>query len=301
MYAVVVRQRGGPEVLELVRFPDPAPEPARVVVAVQAAGVNPTDLAARVGKVRGQARMPYVLGWDFAGQVLEAAPDVAGWRAGDPVLGMVPWYDIGGSVGAYTSHLLTDAAWLVRRTQHLDAVTAATLPLAGLTAVQALDALGMPASCDVLVTGASGAVGGFAVQLAARRGHRVTALGSSGDMAWCGSLGAEVAVERLAEFSGRSTFRYVLDAVPLGPPVLPLVADGGRVVTTRRTPPPDRSVEQVDILVRPDPATLAELAQLLAAGSLRTRVAATLPLAEAARAHALVEGRGLRGKVVLTP
>lgn len=168
--------------------------------------------------------------------------------------------------------------------------------------VQALSLLGLDEPATVLVTGASGGVGGFATQPAARRGHRVLAVASDGDEAWVSGLGAAEVIPRSADLASVGPVPAVLDAVPVGEAATAAVADGGTVVTTRPTPPidPSRGVNQQLQLVRLDRGSLAELVRELAAGTLRTRVAAEMPLTEAAEAHRLVEAGGLRGKVVLT-
>ena len=154
----------------------------------------------------------------------------------------------------------------------------------------------------VLVTGASGGVGGFAAQLAAERGHHVFAVASDDDEAWVGGLGAAEVIPRSANLASVGPVPVVLDAVPLGEAAATAVEDGGNIVTTRPTPPTDprRGVHQHLQLIQPDRKLLAELVGQVAAGKLHTRVAATMPLTEAAEAHRLVEAGGLRGKIVLT-
>ncbi|HMA25999.1 MAG: zinc-binding dehydrogenase, partial [Solirubrobacterales bacterium] len=151
--------------------------------------------------------------------------------------------------------------------------------------------------------GASGAVGSFAVQLARQAGHRVIAQAGRGDEDWLRALGADEVLPRDADVASIDPVPAVFDAVPLGEPVFAAVEDGGAVVSTRRPPeaPPGRSIRQESFLVHPDRQALRELVEAVAAGRLRTRVDRTLPLAEAAQAHRLVEAGGLHGKVVLTP
>lgn len=306
MRAVVVPVHGGPDVLELVERPDPEPGAGQVVVRLDAANVNPIDLAARTGwhpPVFAIRDLPYVLGWDLAGEVLAVGDGVDGWAPGDPVVAMIPWHAAGGRYGAYAEHVLVEAAWLVRRPDALDPVAAATAPLNGLTAVQCLAMLAVDPGGELLVTGASGGVGSFAVQLAVRAGLRVTAVAGTDDEAWVGSLGAQTVLPRDADLADAGRFLHVLDAVPLGAPVFPTVAPGGTVVDTGGVPeaPPGSGIAQRMVLVQQDPAALAGLVADLAAGTLRTRVARTVPLADAAEAHRLAEERGRRGKVVLVP
>jgi NADPH:quinone reductase len=303
MRVVEVTRLGGPEVLALAERDVPAPEPGHVVVRVGAANVNPTDLGARQGRGRvAPPDPPFVLGWDVAGEV-SAAGEGADLEVGDRVVGMVQWYDAGGLVGAYAESVAFDSDWLVPLPDSLDYETACTIPLNALTARQGLELLDAPDGCDLLVTGASGAVGGFAVQLAKAAGHRVIAQAGRDDEDWPRELGADEVLPRDADIGAVGPVPAVFDAVPLGEPVFAAVDDGGATVTTRRPPeaPPGRRIRQESFLVHPDREALRELVGEVAAGRLRTRVDRVLPLAEAAEAHRLVEAGGLHGKVVLTP
>jgi NADPH:quinone reductase len=303
MRVVEVTQLGGPEVLKVAERDDPVPGPLQVIVRVRAANVNPTDLGARAGRGRAGPDPPFVLGWDLAGQVAAAGDDVSGFEAGDRVAGMIQWYDQKGSVGAYAESVAVDADWLVPLPNELDYETAATIPLNALTARNGLELLDPPAGSDLLVTGASGGVGGFAVQLAARAGHRVIALAGRGDEDWPRELGASEVLPRDTELRSIDPVPAIFDAVPLGEAALAALEDGGAVVTTRRQPEadPKRRIRQESFLVQPDRDALRSLVAAVAAGELRTRIDRVLPLAQAAEAHRLVEAGGLHGKVVLAP
>ena len=304
MRAVAVTAFGGPEVLQVVERPDPVAAPGRVVVRVHAACVNPADIGARTGHIRGDpVPPPFLLGWDIAGEVVDVGADVTDLGVGDRVVGMIPWYLTRGATGAYAQMVLVEADWLVPLPADLDPVVAATLPLNALTARQALDIAALSAPTTVMVTGASGAVGGFAAQLAVHAGHRVLASATHDDEEWVRGLGVETVIPRSAELAGYGPVPAVLDAVPVGEPAGAVVADGGVLVTTRRTAPvdPARGLRQEVVMVRADQRALRELVDALARGRLRTRVAATMPLAEAAEAHRRFEAGGLRGKLVLVP
>lgn len=289
---------GAPDVLRPADHPDPQPGPGEVLVDIHATTVNPTDLATRDGTSRRRLpdlEPPFVPGWDLAGTLSET---------GTRVVGMIPFVHIGGRVGAYAERAAVDPAWLAPLPDGVPFEDAATLPLNALTARQSLDLLGLAAGDALLVTGASGGVGGFAVQLAVAHGLRVTAVAGRDDEEWVASLGAHEVLARDADLSGIEPVDGVLDAVPLGPRASTgALRDGGTAVFTRPPDPPepDRELRFETILVEPDQAMLAQLAEELAAGRLRTRVAHVLPLEEAARGHELAATGGLRGRVVLVP
>jgi NADPH:quinone reductase len=306
MRVVEVTEFGDPEVLRPAERPTPAPSAGEVVVRVRAANVNPADLAARSGRARRRApdlKPPFVLGWDLAGEVITVGGEASEYSAGDRVVGMIPWMRIEGRVGAYAEAVAVDSSWLAPIAAGVEDVVAATLPLNALTARQALDLIAAPSGSTLLITGASGAVGGFATQLAAREGFRVLAVASSGDEEWVGGLDAAEVLTRDTDLASLDPVDAVLDAVPVGQPAADAVRDGGTALFTRSVPDLERSdrLRVETPLVQTDPEALRILATELAAGRLRTRVAEVLDLAEAARSHRLVEAGGLRGKIVLTP
>jgi NADPH2:quinone reductase len=298
MRVVEVTAFGGPEVLRVAERTDPEPAAGELVVAIHATSVNPTDLSTRDGSRR--MRMPdleppFVPGWDLAGEVV---------ATGERVVGMIPFVQIGGRVGAYAEQAAVDPEWLAPLPQGVPFEEAATLPLNALTARQSLDLLGLAAGEVLLVTGASGGVGGFAVQMAVADGLRVIAVAGRDDEDWVESLGASEVLPRDADLSGIRPVDGVLDAVPVGPELsTAALREGGTAVFTRTPDPPEpnRDLRFETILVEPDAAALTGFAEQLAAGGLRTRVAQVLPFEEAPRAHELAEAGGLHGKVVLVP
>jgi NADPH:quinone reductase-like Zn-dependent oxidoreductase len=304
MRVVEVTKFGGPEVLQVAERDEPVAGPGQVVVRVRAANVNPSDLGARRGAGRvAPPDPPFVLGWELAGQVTDVGEGVAEFGSGDRVVGMVQWYEAGGSVGTYAESVAFDAEWLVPLPDTLDYETACTIPLNALTVRQGLELLNPPDGCDLLVTGASGGVGTFAVQQAVAAGHRVIAQAGRDDEDWPRELGADEVLPRDADLSTIDPVPAIFDAVPLGEPVFAAVQAGGAIFSTRRPPEadPERKIRQESSLVHRDREALRELVDAVAVGELRTRVDRTLPLAEAAEAHRLVEAGGLHGKVVLTP
>jgi NADPH:quinone reductase len=302
MLVAEVTAHGPPEVLRLAERPDPSPGRGEVVVRIRAANVNPTDIAVRSGQHPRSPQPPFVPGWDLAGEVAAVGEGVEGFAPGDRVVGMIPFGRIGGRVGTYAEAAAVDQSWLAPLDGAVDDAIAATLPLNALTARQALDLIDAPTGSTLLITGATGAVGGFATQLAVGDGYRVLAQASTGDEDWVASLGATEVLPRSTDLSTVGPVDAVLDAIPLGPASTACLRDGGTAVFTR--PPgaaPDRELRFETVLVETDPASLGWLTTDLVDGRLRTRVAEVLPLAEAARAHALNEAGGLRGKVVLAP
>src|ERR1035437_9571499 len=284
MRAVVVTEPGGPEVLQVQELPDPDLGSGDAVVRLAAANVNPTDLGARQGFFAPGfdiAGPPYVLGWDLAGEVTAIGDDVADWAVGDWVVGMIQWYMAHGRYGAYAELVLLRAEWLVDLPPSMDPVQAATVPLNALTAQHAIALLHAPRGAQILITGASGGVGSFAVQLA---------------------VAAETVLPRDAQLSTIGSFSCVLDAVSVGAQVFPAVADGGTIVSTRAVhDDAGRGITQRPMLIEHDTEALRKLVHRVAAGALLTRVSETVPLAEAAHAHRLAEQHGRHGKIVLVP
>src|SRR5215210_6987942 len=196
MRVVEVTAFGGPEVLRVAERPDNEPAAGELVVAIHATSVNPTDLSTRDGSRRKRMpdlEPPFVPGWDLAGEVM---------ATGDRVVGMIPFVQIGGRVGAYAEQAAVDPEWLAPLPQGVPFEDAATLPLNALTARQSLDLLGLAAGEVLLVTGASGGVGGFAVQMAVAAGLRVIAVAGRDDEDWVESLGASEVLPRDADLSG---------------------------------------------------------------------------------------------------
>ena len=306
MLGVVAAALGGPEVLQVTELPEPQAGPGQVVVRIRAVCVHPADVAATTGKIPGgPPALPFSPGWDIAGEVASVGPDTADLGVGDRVGGMIPWYLTRGAPGGYAEFVAADTDWLVRLPDGLDFVPAATVPLNAQTAHQGLSLVSpavLPAGGRLLVTGASGGVGGFATQLAVQRGYRVLAQAGHADEEWVRSLGAHEVVPRSVDLATVGPVAAVFDAAALGEAAAAAVEDRGVVVATRPTPAidPARGVRQEVQLIRLDRELLADLVGQVAAGRLRTRVAVTMPLTEAADAHRRVLAGGLRGKLVLT-
>ncbi|MCX5199107.1 NADP-dependent oxidoreductase [Streptomyces sp. NBC_00249] len=297
MRAAVVNAFGGPERVEIAEVAVPVPAAGQVRVRVRAAGVNPVDGAVRVG-VFGGAGQRIGLGWDVAGEIDEVGPEVEGWTAGRRVIGL--HYGPVKPLGTHAEYVVLDASAVAAAPEAVDDTAAAGLPLSGLTAARAVDLLGLAPGSSVLVTGAAGVVGGLAVQLAVRAGLVVTALAGAQDEEFVRSLGA-------AEFVARggvpaAPVDGVLDAAVLGEAALSFVRDGGVYVGLRPhgAPTAERGIRVEEQEVAADGAHLGRLVALVDAGALTLRVADTLELADAAKAHALLAAPGTRGRLILT-
>ncbi|MER6079157.1 NADP-dependent oxidoreductase [Streptomyces sp. NPDC001833] len=296
MRAAVVNTFGGPEAVEVVETERPEPSPTQVRIKVAAAALNPVDAGVRAGFFGGAGKR-IGLGWDVAGTV-DAAGVATAWSVGDQVVALAP--GIVRPLGSHAEYVVVEADAAATAPATVDAVHAATLPLNGLTAVQALDLLELTEGQSLLVTGAAGAVGGFAVQLAAHRGIAVTALAREADEELVRSLGAAHFTAGAVEAGG---FDAVLDAAVLGEPALEWVRDGGGYVGVRPggEPAPVRGVRTAAVAVTSDGTRLAELVRLVDEGVLTLRVAETFALDDAAKAHARLAAGGVRGRLVLVP
>ncbi|MBC2905928.1 NADP-dependent oxidoreductase [Streptomyces cupreus] len=294
MRAVVVTTFGGPEAVEVVETEVPEPGARQVRIKVAAAALNPVDAGVRQG-VFGGAGKRIGLGWDVAGTV-DATGVASAWTVGDEVVALD--YGMVKPLGTHAEYVVVDTDAVAKAPASVDAVHAATIPLNALTAVQALDLLEVTPGQSLLVTGAAGAVGGYAVQLAAHRGISVTALAREADGELVRSLGA-------ARFTSgdEGGFDAVLDAAVLGGPALARVRDGGAYVGVipGAGPAAERGVRVGTVEVSADGARLAELVRLVDEGVLTLRVAETYALDDAAKAHARLAEGGVRGRLVLRP
>ena len=311
MRALVVEQPGGPEAMRLRQLPAPRPAPGQVVVAVEAVGVNPVDAGNRADPGWAGVRPPYVVGYELAGRIHAVGDGGVGWAQGAPVWGLLPVR--GTRWGTYAELVALDAALVGPRPPGLSAVEAASLPLAGATAVQLLDRLDPRPGERLLVHGAAGGVGSLLVQLARARGARVVASASAQRQALLHDLGAEVFIDRRAGDVAQRARREVgqeLDMVAdlvgsgLLAASLPVLKEGGRAgsiveLAGDLEPAVDRNLILHGVLVRPSREVLEALAAAVADGSLRPVVDQVLDWTDAAAAHRRVESRRGQGKVVL--
>ena len=308
MFAVIVRSFGGPEVLEIAEVPVPDVGRGQVRIRVAAAAVNPVDWATRAGYLSAFSAERSVtgIGWDVAGVIDAVGPGVTGFAAGDRVIGLSDLVDK--ALGTYAEFAVLDADAVALAPESASLAEAATLPLNGLTALQALDLLDRPHG-TLLVTGAAGGLGGFVTELAATRGYHVVGTARASDEAFVRSLGAKDFIPREAELgpAARALFPggvdIVIDAAALGIGAHAALRGGGTfvAVTTPATPPPLRGTRVVNVWIRADDPRLADLVSLVDKGSLTLRVAAGYPLEQAGEAQERLMAGGVRGRLVLEP
>lgn len=311
MRAIGLTEFGGPEVLRVLERPDPTPGRGEVRVRVHAAAVNPTDTVlrsgARIERFNGRPG-PYVPGMDAAGVIDTVGPDTdTPLRPGDAVIAIVRPYEPRG--GAYAELVVVPAESVVPIPSDVDFPAASTLLMNALTARLALDLLAVPTGGAVAVTGAAGAFGGYAVQLAKSDGLRVLADASPADTRLVTDLGADEVVPRGDDVADR--FRAlapdgvdgVLDGAMLHELVVPAIRDGGGIAVVRGWDGPvDRGIRVHPVWVNDvatDHARLLRLRDQASAGELTLRVADVLPADQAARAHQRLAEGGLRGRLVL--
>jgi NADPH:quinone reductase-like Zn-dependent oxidoreductase len=309
MRAVVQRSFGDPSVLRVEELDPPQPIPTEVLVRVHAIGVNPVEAFIRSGAFPLIGQPPFVLGWDISGVVEESTPHTWRFQPGDEVFGM-PLFPRAAS--AYADLVAAPALNLVRKPAALDHVHAAALPLAGLTAYQALhDLAGVEAGQRVLIHGAGGGVGHLAVQLAKLAGAHVVAVASASKERFVQALGAD----EFVDYQSRDFVEEVdpVDVVfdlvggGLAERSLATLEAGGVLVTgVARTDAALRAkveaagVRFAAVSVDPDRAALETLAAFAEDG-LNVHVERTFALDEAPEAHRLVAGGHVTGKVVLVP
>ncbi|MFD3537636.1 NADP-dependent oxidoreductase [Streptomyces sp. NPDC058664] len=282
----------------------------QVVLKVAGAAVNPVDASLRAGYVREvfDLALPHVPCYDVAGVVTEVGEGVSGWGVGDAV---VAWLPIDGP-GAAAEYAVAPAKALAAAPRTGELSDAAALPSVVLTAWQALfDHVGLSAGQSILINGAGGAVGGYAVQLAAQAGASVTATAGAGSRERVRSYGAgriiDYTLTPLHEAVAGERFDVVLNLVFLAPAELArlvdLVVDGGAFANT--VPPglthTGRGVRNLQVFGRSDARQLAELVARVDAGELRIHVAQRRPLAELRAVHEELAAQKLSGKTVLIP
>ncbi|GAA4543029.1 NADP-dependent oxidoreductase [Mycobacterium paraffinicum] len=311
MKAVQYHRYGGGDVLRYEEVQRPAPGPGQVLVKVAATSFNPVDAGIRGGYLSEvyAISFPHTPGVDVAGTIAGLGEGVTGWKVGDAVVGMLPL----DAPGAAAEYALAPAEVLTAAPKTVPLADASALPTVGLTAWQALlEVAGLRAGQSLLINGAGGAVGGYAVQLAKQAGAVVTATASARSENRLRRHGADRIIDYIdyapapLAVAG-APFDVVLNLVGTSPEqtaaLVGLVADGGFYLGTMTSgeQDPARRVRAQRVFVRSDAAQLAELVSRVDAGQLVIDVADRRPLTEVAAVHDDSDGNRLPGKTILVP
>jgi len=308
--AVRYHSYGDSDVLVYEEADRPVAGPGQVVVQVAGTSFNPVDAAIRAGLLQQvfPVVLPHVPNFDVAGVIAEVGEGVSGWSVGDAVVAFLPMT----APGAAAEYDAAPAEALAAAPRTGELADAAALPSAGLAAWQSLfDHAGLKAGQRVLINGAGGAVGGYAVQLAAQAGATVTATASARSLDRIRSYRADRIVDHTATPVVRAVagqrFDVVLNLVLTSPEeaaqLVGLVADGGAFVSTTTPGPEDagRGVRTVRVFARSDASQLAKLVARVDAGVLQIEVAERRPLTDLAAVHDQAAAGRLAGKTILTP
>lgn len=332
MRAYILNRYGGPEGSELIDVPPPTPGPNDVLVAVRAAGLNPVDFKIRQGKLRPVLRLklPFVLGNELAGEVLAVGRDVKVFRAGDRVFARIAK----GRGGAFAEQVCVEENLVAKVPNNLDFITAAAVPLAALTALQALrDELALKAGQRVLISGGAGGVGTFAIQIAKWLGAHVTTTASKRGEALVRSLGADDVIDYTTEDISKGSRRFDAGFDLVGGETLKqmfqIVKPGMKIVSVAALPEPQTAIKDFDgdkfltvlfwivsagirsqarraevgyryLFMHPSGQELRELAQLIEQQKLKVVVDKIYPFGEIVEALAYVESGRAKGKIVVT-
>jgi len=306
MMAWRVHEFGSPDVMTFERILRPDPGPGEVLVKVEAAGVGPWDGWIRAGKSALPQPLPLTLGSDLAGEIVAMGPGVSGLSAGDRVYGVTnPRF-----VGAYAEYAVTSAAMISRKPISLTGIEAASVPVIAVTAWQALfDHAQLKAGQTVLIHGAVGNGGAYAVQLARRAGVQTIATVATDDIPFVRDLGANTVIDyrtqrfeeevrdadAVIDLVGGETQNRSFQVLRRGGKLISVVSQPEQTLAEKH------GVQAAFFLVNVTSQNLAEIARLIDGGKLRTKVGAVLPLAQAREAHLMLEHMRPqpKGKIVL--
>jgi NADPH:quinone reductase-like Zn-dependent oxidoreductase len=297
MRAVVMHETGDPDVLHLEEVERPQPGDGEVLIRVHAVSVNPADWKARRGMM--PKRLPAVLGSDISGTV--EVSRAAGFSEGDEVFGF--------AAGAYAEFAATPAGLIAKKPDGVSHEQAAALPVAGLTAWQAVfDLAGLELGQSAVIAGAAGGVGHLAVQFARIAEARTIGVGSARNRDFVLGLGAVEYVDynqqSVAEAVTGVDFAYDTVGGEMTEALVATLRQGGILITIANAPPEaaasERGARAEMLSMSPNSGQLARIAELVAGGDVHVEISHTLPLQDAARAHELSESGHTRGKIVLT-
>jgi NADPH:quinone reductase-like Zn-dependent oxidoreductase len=306
MKAIRIHNYGGPEVLQYEDAPSPKLAPGEVLIRVHAAGVNPADWKVREGHFRQlvQHKFPLILGWDLSGVIEEVGPGVSKFKKGDEVFSKPDT----SRDGAYAEYVVVRESEVALKPRSLHHVYAAAVPLAGITAWQALfDVAQLKRGQRVLIHGGSGGVGHFAVQFAKWKGAHVIATASTKNQQLLQEIGVDQPIdyttqrfEQIAE-----NVDVVLDTIggDTQERSWKVLKKGGLLASVVQPPDAEKAkefgVRGAFVWIQPNGNELAEIAPLIDSGNLKVVLDRILPLSEARRAHKLSQSGHARGKIVL--
>jgi NADPH:quinone reductase-like Zn-dependent oxidoreductase len=331
MRAYVLKHYGGPEGSQLMDVPAPSMGPRDILVGVRAAGLNPVDFKFRQGKLRAilRPKLPFVLGNELAGEVIAVGSDVTRFRVGDRVFARVAK----DRAGAFAEQACVDEDHAAPMPQDVDFTAAAAVPLAGLTALQALrDELGVRPGQKVFISGGAGGVGTFAIQIAKWLGAHVTTTASKRGEALVRSLGCDEVIDYTAqdisEAGGGFDAGFDLVGGKTLEQMFEIMRPGTRIVSIAAVPEPQTAIDDLGgrralsavfwimsysirsrarragisyryLFMHPSGRDLAQLSELIEQGKLKVIVDKTYPFARISEALAYVESGRAKGKVVV--
>jgi NADPH:quinone reductase-like Zn-dependent oxidoreductase len=300
-----VHHFGAPEVITLEHIARPEPAEGEVLVRVLAAGVGPWDSWIRAGKSVLPQPLPLTLGSDLSGIVEAVGPGVTSVRPSDAIFGVTN----SRFTGAYAEYAIASDGMISHRPTRLDPIDAASIPVVAVTAQQALERADPIAGRTILIHGAAGSAGAYAVQLAHRAGAHVIATAGTRDLSYVGGLGADTVVDYRAshfedvahdvdaviDFVGGETQRRSFAVLRRGGTLISVVSEPDQHLAAQN------GVTASFFLVEVAAERLASIARAIEAGTLTTNVGAVLPLASARVAHEMLDGvrPRPRGKIVL--
>src|SRR4051812_46480321 len=311
MKAVRFHEYGDPDVLRYEDIEIPTPGPGEVRLRVAASAFNPVDDGIRGGYLRDvfPVTLPHTPGIDIAGTVDALGEGVTGSQVGDDVIGFLPIVADGGAA----EFVVAPAEALAPAPASVPLADAAAMPMVGLTAWQALfDDAGLTAGQRVLINGAGGAVGGYAVQLAKNAGAHVIATASPRSSEQVRTAGADEVIDHTSTEVAAAVSQPVDVLLNLAPisaeeivALVALVHSGGVVVNTVPTTPSptedERGVRAIGVFVRSDADQLSRLARMVDDGEVRVDVTERVPLAELPAIHAKAATGTLHGRVIVRP
>jgi NADPH:quinone reductase-like Zn-dependent oxidoreductase len=309
MKAVRFHEFGGPEVLRYEDAEQPVAGAGQVLIRVAGSAFNSADNGIRGGTLPFPVSLPHVPGYDVSGTIAALGDGVTNLQVGDAVVGFLPM----GADGSAAEYVVAPAEIIVKAPSSIDLADAAALPSVALTAWQALfDLGGLQSGQRVLISGAGGAVGGYAIQLAKRAGAFVIATASPRSHDSVTAAGADQVIDHTSSTVLESVTDQVdvlLNLAPISPDdfaaLVPLVRDGGIVVATTAwmTTPGDesRGVRTAGVFVEPKVDELTQLVALVDSGELTVDVAQRVPLSELPAIHTKAAAGELHGKIVAVP